>query len=323
MILGGRNATGMYIRRSATGVEIWTPAKLNLLLEVQRKRDDGFHEITTLMTAVDVFDTLYFSPAPRKQLSLSCHWADSPEKQVASESLGAIDTLLGDLPAEADNIVTRAVQLVRQRAGVELGARLRLVKRIPSAAGMGGASSDAAAALVAANEVWNLGWSIKRLATLAAELGSDVPFFLGPGAGVCRGRGEQIEPITGLGDLYFVVVRPPIGLATPEVYAHCRPSGSDADPGRLIDTLRSGSREVAGTLFVNRLQPAAERLCPMVAQVREAFERLDCLGHQMTGSGTAYFGLCRDRRHARRVATQLRCRGLGRVLSVRSVCTGI
>ena len=131
-----------------------------------------------------------------------------------------------DVPRDGKNLVLRAVELVRRRTGTKQGARLRLIKRIPTAAGLGGGSSDAAAALVAANLGWKLGLSLPELAALAAELGSDVPFFLNRGPAVCRGRGERIEPADGLGLMNFVVVRPPEGLATAAVYGVCRPAAS-------------------------------------------------------------------------------------------------
>ncbi len=113
--------------------------------------------------------------------------------------------------------------LLRDRAGIRAGARLRLLKRIPATAGLGGGSSDAAAALLAGNVGWNLNWSRERLMELAAELGSDVPFFLAGGAAICRGRGEVVAPVGRLGTLFGVVVRPPVGLSTARVYGHCRP----------------------------------------------------------------------------------------------------
>ena len=135
------------------------------------KRDDGFHEIETLMVPISLCDSLSFCPDPSGRISLECQWAD-PSATAA----------LGALPAEADNLATKAARLLRERAGIEAGAALRLVKRIPAAAGLGGGSSDAAAALVAGNIAWGLNWPLERLMPLAAELGSDVPFFLGRGA---------------------------------------------------------------------------------------------------------------------------------------------
>jgi 4-diphosphocytidyl-2-C-methyl-D-erythritol kinase len=133
------------------------------------------------MIAVTIFDTLCFEPADSPDLNLTCRWGYGASARAADGSFG-------DVPEGADNIVWRAVERVRQRAGVSGGASIELTKRIPAAAGLGGASSDAAAALVAANLGWQLGWSREELASLAAELGSDIPFFLGRGAAICRGR---------------------------------------------------------------------------------------------------------------------------------------
>jgi 4-diphosphocytidyl-2-C-methyl-D-erythritol kinase len=139
----------------------------------------------------------------------------------------------------------RAVELLRRRACITAGARLHLVKRIPVAAGLGGGSSDAAAALVAANLGWDLGWSGDELAELGSQLGSDVPFFLGRGTAICRGRGEHVVPIAGFGRQSFVVVKPPAGLSTSAVYARCRP---DYEPRRVAPVVagRSQSRRAGG-----------------------------------------------------------------------------
>jgi 4-diphosphocytidyl-2-C-methyl-D-erythritol kinase len=198
------------------------------------------------------------------------------------------------------------------------GGRIRLLKRIPSAAGLGGASSDAAAALVAANLVWGLGWPIGRLRSLAAEIGSDVPFFLGPGAAVCRGRGERIEPIPAR-RLHLVVVKPPIGLKTPEVYGRCRPADEPADPAGLLGALKWGNGAEVGRLLHNRLQEPASGVTPWIGKLKMAFSKTDCLGHQMSGSGSSYFGVCRHARHARRIASRLRGGGLGLASAISTV----
>ena len=192
------------------------------------------------------------------------------------------------------------------------------MKRIPAAAGLGGGSSDAAAALVAANLGWKLGLSDAELAAAAAQLGSDVPFFLSGGPAVCRGRGERIEPVEELGALDFVVARPPAGLATAAVYDACRPAERPRVLAPLLEALGGGDRSRAGKLLWNRLQPAAERLSPWIARLREAFAKEDFLGHRMSGSGTAYFGLCRHARQARRLARRLLAGGVGGVFAVQT-----
>lgn len=299
----------MQIHRSAVGLVVQAPAKLNLFFEVLGKRDDGYHEIETLMVPISLYDTLCFREDSSGRVELEC-WR-------APDNWGPSGYSLGDVPEGKDNLVVRAVQLLRDRASVRSGASVRLVKRIPAAAGLGGGSSDAAAALQVANRGWNLGWSRPALAELAAELGSDVPFFLADGPAVCRGRGERVEPVAGLGALHFVVVRPPAGLATAAVYRGCQPAADPRSCHLLLDALAGGNLAAAGRLLVNRLQPAAERLSPWIRRLADRMARLDVLGHQMSGSGTCYFGLCRHARHARRVARRLQANGVGIVFTVR------
>jgi len=299
----------MYVRKLGSRTLIHTPAKLNLSLEVLGKRPDGFHEIETIMIAVTVLDTLEFEPAGGGEIVLTCRWALGLAARAACQ-----DASLGDLPTGPKNIVWRAAERLRQRAGVSRGATIHLVKRIPAAAGLGGASSDAAATLVAANVGWQLGWSRDQLTTIAAELGSDIPFFLGCGAAICRGRGERIERIV-TPRLHVVVVRPPTGLSTPQVYAACRPADSPQSSGPLAAALASGQVAAASRMLNNRLQEPAASISPWIARLRAEFERLNVLGHQMSGSGSSYFGICRHARHARRVATRLQSRQVGMVFA--------
>ena len=305
-----------------SSVHVDCSAKLNLFLEVLGKRDDGFHEIETLMSAVSIYDSLYFSSNTSHDIHLSCQWASGLDAR-GSTSAGDLPGCLGTLPLESDNIVWRAVQRLRHEAGVEPGATIRLVKRIPAMAGLGGASSNAAAALLAANHVWNLNWPRARLARLAADLGSDVPFFLAPRSSgsamaVACGRGEQIEQLNTMPRLHFVVVRPPAGLSTPQVYSRCRPADRPVSLGRMVEALRSGNPARVGALLSNRLQSAATELSPWIERIRVAFNRLDCLGHSMSGSGTSYFGLFRNARHAARQAVRLRSTRLGYVFTLRT-----
>jgi 4-diphosphocytidyl-2-C-methyl-D-erythritol kinase len=197
---------------------------------------------------------------------------------------------------------------------------LRLVKRIPAAAGLGGGSSDAAAALVAANLAWDLGLADTDLAAAATELGSDVPFFLLGSPAICRGRGEQVEPIAGLGLWNFVVAKPPEGLSTAAVYRECRSAEEPRRVAPLVDAFRRGDGVEAGRLIFNRLQPVAETLSPWIPRLRDTMAAEGLLGHGMSGSGTAYFGLCRDAAEAQRLASRLRARDVGSIVAVRSCC---
>lgn len=299
----------MRLSRSGADLVVQAPAKLNLFFEVLGKRDDGYHEIESLVTPIDLYDTLYFREDRSGQVTFAC------ERISGSGQFG--DAVLGEIPGGRENLVVRAVELLRERASVDCGAQLRLVKRIPAAAGLGGGSSDAAAALMAANVGWSLGWSQAQLAEVASELGSDVPLFLVGGAVVCRGRGERVEPVAELGSLHFVVVRPPAGLSTAQVYKVCRPAKQARRLEPLVESLVRGNVAAAGRLLFNRLEPAAESLSPWIVRLRREFAATDCLGHQMSGSGTCYFGLYRHARHARRVARRLQASGVGTAFTVR------
>jgi 4-diphosphocytidyl-2-C-methyl-D-erythritol kinase len=184
---------------------------------------------------------------------------------------------------------------------------------------MGGGSSDASAALRLANCGWGINWSNDQLAELAAEIGSDVPFFLSHGAAVCRGRGERVEKLAARPRLHFVVVKPPVGLNTADVYrAYDRMVETSAEsPPRKLGPLDLGSDAFgwrdAGRWMHNRLQAAAASLSPWVKRIQQIFAEFDFAAHQLTGSGSAYFGVCRHAQHARRLANILRARQLGLV----------
>ncbi len=287
------------------------PAKLNLFLEILGRRTDGYHELETLMVAITIFDTIVFSTTVEDQVRLTC--STPPGGRAREVAMGNGANLLGDVPESGKNLVVRAVQRLREAAGVTAGAAIHLIKRIPSAAGLGGASSDAASALRAANEAWQLGWPPAELARLSADLGSDIPFFFGHGAAICRGRGERIEPLSVPASLHVVVVRPPEGLSTALVYRHCLPARQRVAVEPLVAALQRGDSSGIARHLLNRLEPAAANLTPWIARLRNVFDRLDCLGHQMSGSGTSYFGICRHARHARRVAARLRGEELGYV----------
>jgi 4-diphosphocytidyl-2-C-methyl-D-erythritol kinase len=197
--------------------------------------------------------------------------------------------------------------LLQESTGTRRGARIELCKRIPLAAGLAGGSSDAAAALVGLNRFWNLGLSSPELHALAARLGSDVNFFLSPTPlARCRGRGEQIEPLRIPLALHFVIARPRTGLATSQVFKHCRPEATAHSATDLVEKLSRGDLGNAGKLLHNSLQTPAEHLNEEVLKLKRTFDRLPFLGHQMSGSGTSYFGLCANRDHASRLAARVR-----------------
>jgi 4-diphosphocytidyl-2-C-methyl-D-erythritol kinase len=204
-----------------------------------------------------------------------------------------------------DNLVRRAAEALRQQTRERRGVQVHLQKRIPAAAGLAGGSSDAAATLWGLNQLWDLGLSPMALSEIAAELGSDAPFFLLAHAAWCTGRGEQVAPFAVKKPLHFVVACPAEGLATADVYegAIVPAKPQTAEPMRTA--LLEGSIANIGAAMHNRLQPAAEKLCPEVAALRQVMEKLAPPGHVMSGSGSSYVALCRSRADARALARQV------------------
>jgi len=227
--------------------------------------------------------------------------------------------------------VLRAANLIASRAGVEPFGSFQLDKRIPSQAGMGGGSSDAAAALKLANVAWGINYSTAKLSELAAELGSDVPFFVSQGithsAAICRGRGERIEPVGRLPRLNFVVVKPTIGASTAEVFEKFSKQGpvdrSIAQASRvqlqsLVQNLRLGHLAAAARDMKNRLETVVLQWHEQINQIHQRLAESNCFGHFVTGSGSACVGVTSSARGARREAGLLAGMNLGSVFATAS-----
>jgi 4-diphosphocytidyl-2-C-methyl-D-erythritol kinase len=267
-------------------VVAWAPAKVNLTLEVTGKRPDGYHAIETLMVAVDLFDTIEIRRADAGVLSLTC---DPPT-----------------VPADGRNLVYRAAAALRERFAPAAGAAIRLVKRIPHEAGLGGGSSDAATTLLALDRLWRLDRPPAELSELAAGLGSDVPFFLAPPAGWCTGRGEVVEPAAVGRPLDLVIVKPAAGCPTADVYRRVAVPHQPADGTPARDALRAGDVDALGGRLFNRLRGPAFAVAPAVEAAYRRLLAAGPAGCQVSGSGSAVFALCRDRRDAVRVAQAVR-----------------
>jgi len=261
-------------------VQIDCPPKINLYLRVVRRRDDGYHELETVFQSVGGGDLLQGAPAP--DFALQC---SDPE-----------------LPTDSRNLVVKAAEVLRARyPGCAGGAALRLEKRTPMGAGMGGGSVDGAAALVLLSELWGLSPSPTEMAQMAAELGSDVPFFLVGGTALGRGRGEQLEPLA-TPPLWLVLLKPPVSVSTPWAYRQWRPeSCGGPDLAEFVQALETGdARHVAG-LLRNDLEPGVAAGTPEIAAAQAWMEAQDLLGVRMTGSGSVVFGVARDEGQAREV----------------------
>ena len=218
-----------------------------------------------------------------------------------------------DVAAGAGNLVIKAADRLREATGCRRGAWIDLVKVIPAQAGLAGGSSDAAATLAALDRLWDLRLPPEQLDALAAEVGSDVPFFNHVPVAVCRGRGERVEAVPLFETYHFVLVCPPIGVSTADVYRRVVPPDRPQAAGPVLAALQGGGSEELGRSLFNRLQPVAEALRPELVRVRDALMNLGPLldGSAMSGSGSAYFGLCRNSAAADSAAEILQSLGLG------------
>jgi 4-diphosphocytidyl-2-C-methyl-D-erythritol kinase len=266
-----------------TRVTVRVPAKLNLQLAVGPPRADGYHDLVTVFHAVSLFDEITAEPARRDGVTVSGEGADR-------------------VPADRDNLALRAVAALRaalRAAGPSApGVHITIAKRIPVAAGLAGGSGDAAAALVACNEVWNGRLGQPRLLEIAARVGSDVAFALLGGTAVGRGRGERLTPALAPATQYHWVLAFADGhLSTPEVYEaldrqRARAGGrgvqGPAQPeldAALMSALRSGDARLVGRALSNDLQPAALSLFPALRKTLAAGLELGALGALVAGSG--------------------------------------
>ncbi len=286
-------------------VSVRCPAKLNLFLEVVERRPDGYHNLDTVMQAVDLYDDLEIVAQPDAGLSLEC-----------SDPC---------LPCDETNLVLRAALALRRAAGGSAGARFRLAKRIPMQAGLGGGSSDAAGALVGLNQAWGLGLSTEDLRQVAAAVGSDVAFFLYGGTARCRGRGELVEPVPVNAQFHYILLFPGVGVSTAEAYARLRfpltPRGPSASI--VFDSLLAGDVTGLGRALFNRLEGPAFGIHPSLAEAKRRLAASGLFeGVCMSGSGSALFGLCRpeDAERAREGTIALH---LGDAACVRSIGCGV
>jgi len=259
-------------------------AKVNLVLEVLSKRDDGYHEIATVMQTIDLTDRLTLEDADTVALRVS----DGP------------------VPIDMTNLAVRAALALREAAGVDRGVRVALDKRIPVAAGLGGGSADAAGVLIGLNRLWGLRWPRAKLEEVAVSLGMDVPFFLRGGAALATGRGERLEPVPA-GGLALVLVNPRLGSSTAEAYGRVTPAmytdGRRAQA--LVEALRSRrATRVASSLY-NGLEGAVAPFCPEIGRMRAALLAAGALGAAMSGSGPTVFGVARSFEHARQIRSRL------------------
>ena len=257
-------------------------AKINLCLDVLRRKENGYHEVEMVMTNVDIFDVLEI-----KELE---------EKKILLKSYNT------DLAMDETNLIYKAIALLQKETGKTFGVEVLLEKNIPMEAGMAGGSADAAATLKAVNELFALGVSDERLLELGASLGADIPFCIMGGTVLASGIGEKLRRLSPLPKMKLLIVKPKAGLSTKKVYESLDIDGLNKagfihkDVGEMVSVIESDEADktkiekIAGRLD-NILEVPSIRLLPLIEDIKQKMLDNNCLGALMSGSGTAIFGI--------------------------------
>lgn len=256
------------------------PAKINWFLSVVGKRPDGYHDLVSLMQCVDLFDGLQFS--------------GSDQIEVISEI---------EVPVK-DNLVYKAAMLLREKTSYRGGASIRLRKEIPMAAGLGGGSSDAAFTLLGLNRLWGLGLGREQLMGLAADIGSDVPFFIAGSTAMVEGRGERVMPLAAALEATLLLVNPGIAVSAGWAYGRCNPGLTKIpfDIKLFCQAFAGKDRAALSDMIFNDLEAAVAAEYPVIAEIKERLIAEGAVAACMSGSGSTVFGVFGSEEEALRAA---------------------
>jgi len=266
-------------------VRVLSPAKINLLLKVTGKRNDGYHELLTLMVPVSFFDTLYLQKE-KENIEL-----DAPDCGCSS----------------ADNLVFKAAGLFKLKTEIRNGVRIRIDKNVPFGAGLGGGSSNAAHTLVALNKLFGTGLTENQLCQMAGEIGADCPFSIHGKPALMGGRGDELIADTLIEDRVYLLVIPPFGISTAKVFSKYKMSLTNSkDVFKMQDIIRESI--APEKYLLNELEDSAFELHPELETVKMELIRAGALGALMSGSGSTVFGVFEDDRHLEHAMIKLRKR---------------
>lgn len=272
-------------------------AKLNLYLQVLNKRKDNYHNLKTVFERIGLCDRIFLKSRPDKKITLSC--------------AGGFK-----IPKGRSNLVYRAARLLQENHGVSKGAHIRIVKRIPPAAGLGGGSSNAATTLIGLNKLWGLNLNRDRLISLAKKIGSDVPFFIYDiRFAFGRGRGDKLSPLPELNALrlWHVLAVPKIRVSTPFIYGKWDQNNKNfgltrqgPDVRIFLQRLRRAKPLLSGDIMFNGLEGPSIKAYPAIGRLKEEFTRLGLKAILMSGSGPAVFALVSSKKEAGLMAARLK-----------------
>ena len=279
-------------------------AKINLGLDVLRRRPDGYHELRMIMQTVDICDDLTFTRTDRPGVTLS--------------------TDCSELPTDGSNLICRAASLLLEQKGIDAGVEITLVKRIPIAAGMAGGSADAAAAMHGLNELFALGCSLRELQEAGVRLGADIPYCLAGGTMLAEGIGDVLTPLPEPPQCHLVVAKPDINVSTAFVYGnlHADTLTEHPDIDGMAQALREGSLRGVTERMGNVLETVTAREYPVIEEIKALMRTKGAENALMSGSGPTVFGIFRQKDTAEAAAGAIADRQLAGQIFVTAFCGG-
>ncbi|MFV0341762.1 MAG: 4-(cytidine 5'-diphospho)-2-C-methyl-D-erythritol kinase [Anaerocolumna sp.] len=269
-------------------------AKINLGLDVVRKKEDGYHEVRMIMQTIGLYD----------KISLSC----------TTHPGVSLRTNLHYLPTDENNLVYKAITMIQKEYNISKGVQVHLEKKIPVAAGMAGGSTDAAAALYGMNKLFQLKIPQKELMALGLRLGADVPYCLLRGTALSEGIGEELTPLPPFPSCYVLIVKPGINVSTRYVYENLRLNDSIIHPDidGIVSSIKNKDLYGACAKFGNVLESVTAKDYPIIEEIKTAMKNTGCVTTLMSGSGPTVFGLYDNRKKAERAFYQLKISNLGK-----------
>lgn len=286
-------------------------AKINLSLDVVRRRPDGYHDVKMIMQTVDLYDVITMEKAESGiHTSVEMGKSFTAESKSFGEKEDSIkaDPILEELPADENNLIYKAAKLVMDSKKITEGVKIHLQKNIPIAAGMAGGSTDAAAVFRGMNQLFSLGMSTEEMKEMAVKIGADVPYCIEGGTQLSEGIGEILTPVKGIPHFYLLIAKPEISVSTKYVYEnlHLEELSKHPDVDGMVEAIKISDLDGIVSRLENVLETVTVKKYPVIGEIREFMKQHGAENALMSGSGPTVFGIYKDRQKAEEAAELLK-----------------